>query len=123
ASHARRAPNLQPCRPQTCRRVRITRRAQGFRVGHDTRPFPKRSPFAGTEDQVRPQSGMSASTTLSVDWPTCPPYEPHQATALRRSRTEASSQRADDAKGIDLSRPVTEARIERGEIRELFSSR
>src|SRR5262249_30440990 len=48
-----------------------------------------------------------------VDWPTCPLYEPHQATALRRSRTEAGSSDRITQKGIDLSRPVTEARIER----------
>ena len=31
----------------------------GFRAGHDTRLFPKRSPFAGTMDQVRPSPGLS----------------------------------------------------------------
>src|ERR1700686_2898732 len=36
--------------------------------------------------------------TLSADWPTCSSHEPHQATALRRSRTEASARRVDDAK-------------------------
>ncbi len=47
--------------------------------------------------------------TLSADWPDLFLYESHQATALRRSRTEASTRRVDDAKGIDSSRPVTEA--------------
>src|ERR1700682_2631775 len=36
--------------------------------------------------------------TLSADWPTCSSHEPHQATALRRSRTEASARQVDYAK-------------------------
>ena len=40
----------------------------------------------------------STSDHASVDWPTCSSHAPHQATALRRSRTEASARRVDDAK-------------------------
>src|ERR1700676_649839 len=47
--------------------------------------------------------------TLSADWPACSSHEPHQATALRRSRTEASPGEWMTQKGIDSSRPVTEA--------------
>jgi hypothetical protein len=36
-------------------------------------------------------------------------FRPHQAAALRRPRTEARPRRVDHAKGIDQSRPVTEA--------------
>jgi hypothetical protein len=35
-------------------------------------------------------------------------FQPHQVAALRRPRTEARPRRADNAKGIDQSRPVTE---------------
>jgi hypothetical protein len=38
--------------------------------------------------------------TLSADWPTCSSHEPHQATALRRSRTEASPRRMDNANAL-----------------------
>src|SRR6202022_825407 len=40
--------------------------------------------------------------TLSADWPTCSSHEPHQATALRRSRTEASARQVDYAKRDSL---------------------
>ena len=40
----------------------------------------------------------SDAITPSADWPACSSHEPHQATALRRSRTEASARRVDNAK-------------------------
>ena len=43
-----------------------------------------------------------------LDWPASSSIKPHQVAALRRPRTEARARRLDDAKGVDLSRPVTE---------------
>src|SRR6202022_3717541 len=87
----------------TPRRQPLNRETQVF--GRVTTPaFPKRSPFAGTMDQVRPSSGMSTHRRCDhafVDWPTYP-HESHQATALRRSRTEARPRRVDNAKRDSL---------------------
>src|SRR5436305_6614163 len=47
-------------------------------------------------------------------------FRPHQVAAARRPRTEARPRRKDPRKwkhGIDKPRPVTEARIERSEMR------
>jgi len=53
-------------------------------------------------DQARPSRALSTHPkdviTLSADWPTCSSLELHQATALCRSRTEASPRRMDNAK-------------------------
>ena len=102
-----------------CRSIRRSRPQRpkqggrtGFRAGHYTRLIPKRSPFAGTMDQARPPHGLSRHPMMRSRSPQIGrpvPHEPHQATALRRSRTEASARRLDDATGIDSSRPVTEA--------------
>ena len=46
-----------------------------------------------------------------LDWPASSSIKPHQVAALRRPRTEARARRLDDAKGVDLSRPVTEEPI------------
>jgi hypothetical protein len=85
-----------------------------------TPAFPNRGPDAGTTDQVRPQSGSWHQTTQTVDWPTYPLQTPSGGGRLRRPRTEARPRRKDARKwrkGIDKPRPVTEARIERSEIR------
>ena len=42
-----------------------------------------------------------------LDWPASSSIKPHQVAALP-TRTEARARRLDDAKGVDLSRPVTE---------------
>jgi Transposase and inactivated derivatives len=47
---------------------------------------------------MRVVDASNDAITLSADWPACSSHEPHQATALRRSRTEASARRVDDAK-------------------------
>src|SRR5438309_3447654 len=51
-------------------------------------------------------------------------FRPHQVAAARRPRTEARPRRKDPRKwkhGIDKPRPVTEARIERSEMRDCRS--
>src|SRR5580658_9751142 len=63
-------------------------------------------------DQVRPTSGKLALRPRIRRLADLILHEHHQATAPRRSRTEASPRRSDDAKGIDSSKPVTEARME-----------
>src|SRR5580704_3467676 len=69
-------------------------------------------------DQVRPTSGKLALRPRLRRLVDLILHEHHQATAPRRSRTEASPRRSDDAKGIDSSKPVTEARMERSVIRD-----
>ena len=68
--------------------------------GRATTPaFPKRGPVAGTMDQVRPQSGLSAFDDHAFRrLAGLSSSRPHQVAALRRPRTEASPRRLDDAK-------------------------
>src|SRR5258705_11264470 len=62
---------------------------------------------------MRVVDASNDAITLSADWPACSSHEPHQATALRRSRTEASARRVDDAKkGLTLRGPLQKPRMQ-----------
>src|SRR4051812_31575593 len=59
-------------------------------LGKETAPtFPKRSPVAGTMDQVRPQDGQWHCDHAYLDWSALSSLRPHQVAAMRRPRTEA----------------------------------
>jgi hypothetical protein len=64
---------------------------EGDRIlGQETTPaFPKRSPVAGTMDQVRPQDGQWHCDHAYLDWSALSSLRPHQVAAMRRPRTEA----------------------------------
>src|SRR6266446_2381458 len=92
-----------------CRSIRLPSQQRpkhggqtGFRAGHHTGLSLKRSPFARDDGPgqavMRVVDASNDAITLSADWPAWSSHEPHQATALRRSRTEASARRVDDAK-------------------------
>src|SRR6266550_553789 len=92
-------------------RQQLNREKAGFRAGHDTNlpdlsaiarrakaeaKSPRRDDGSG-QAAIREVDTSKDVITHCVDWPTYP-HEPHQATALRRSRTEARPRRADNAK-------------------------
>jgi transposase len=63
AAHAQGQRSLQPGCPANTRGS-LKQERTGFRAGLHTRLFPKRSPFAGTMDQVRPSCGLSTHPTM-----------------------------------------------------------
>src|ERR1700721_374579 len=71
-----------------------TRRTNRFSGGPSHRALPEAKSLRrddGPGQAVTPVVDASNDViTLSADWPTCSSHEPHQAMALRRSRTEAS---------------------------------
>src|SRR5258708_33510628 len=84
---------------------------KSFRAGPDT-SLSKRSPLAGTMDQVRPQPIRWPCDHANVDWSTYPLQTPSgggRAPTPYRSKTPANGM---TQKGIDLSRPVTEGWVE-----------
>src|SRR6202163_4446526 len=103
-----------------CRAIRLprqqwpkTRRTNRFSGGPPHRALPEakslRRDDGPDQADTRVVDASNDVITLSADWPACSSHEPHQATALRRSRTEASPGEWMTQKGIDSSRPVTEA--------------
>jgi hypothetical protein len=96
------------CSRTMCRSIRLprpqrpkTRRTNRFSGGPSHQVIPKRRSPCRDEGPgqavTRVVDASNDVITLSADWPTCSSHEPHQATALRRSRTEASARQADRA--------------------------
>src|ERR671937_335152 len=86
--------------------LKLNKETTGFRAGHDT-SFSKRSPLAGTMDQVRPQP---------IQWPLRPrerrlvdlsSSNPIRWRPLRRPRTEARPRRTVRCKkGLTFEGPL-----------------
>ena len=106
----------QVCGRQSKRRRSRRGLRKGDRIlGQETTPaFPKRSPIAGTVDQVRPQDGQWHCDHAYLDWSALSSLRPHQVAAMRRPRTEARPGDWTTWKGIDKSGPRYRTRVGNG---------